>query len=90
MILISYDISDTKLRTKFMKYILRFGNRLQLSVYEIDNSPRILKNIMADVNNIFMPKFSETDSVLIMNLSNTCEIIRMGHEVHYEEDLLIV
>lgn len=81
MILISYDISDTKLRTKFMKYILRFGNRVQMSVYEIDNSSRVLKNIMADIENEFMPKFSEADSILIMNLSASSEVIRMGHAV---------
>ncbi len=90
MILISYDISNTKLRTKFMKYILKYGTRVQFSVYEIDNSPRILKNIIAEINSYFLPKFSDEDSVLILNLSNSCNIVRMGNLVHDSEDLIIV
>ncbi len=89
MIIISYDISDNKTRTKFSKYIRRFGHKLQFSVYEIDNSPRILENIMADINSRFMPKFKETDSILVMNLTESCEIIRMGYAEHEEEDLII-
>ncbi|MCQ4775514.1 CRISPR-associated endonuclease Cas2 [Lacrimispora saccharolytica] len=42
MIIVSYDISDDKLRAKFAKYLSRFGNRIQYSVFEIDNSPRIV------------------------------------------------
>ncbi|MFA6679737.1 MAG: CRISPR-associated endonuclease Cas2 [Candidatus Methanomethylophilaceae archaeon] len=90
MILISYDIRNNKLRAKFSKYIKRFGHRVQLSVYEINNSGRILNNIIADIKNRFMNEFSEADSVLIMNLSATCEVIRMGYAIHEESELLIV
>lgn len=51
MIIISYDISDDRKRSKFSKYIKHFGHMLQYSVYEIDNSERILNNIIADINN---------------------------------------
>ena len=90
MILISYDISDDKLRTKFSKYIMRFGHRVQYSVYEIDNSPRILDNILVDIECRFMPLFSEADSVLIMELSNTCKIMRMGYAKHDDEVMIVV
>ena len=30
MIIISYDISNDKLRTKFAKYLSRFGHRIKL------------------------------------------------------------
>lgn len=40
MIIISYDISDDRKRSKFSKYIKRFGHMLQYSVYEIDNSDK--------------------------------------------------
>lgn len=49
MVIISYDISDDKLRTKFSKYLSRFGHRLQYSVFEIDKSTRILNNIITDL-----------------------------------------
>ena len=51
MVIISYDISNDKKRAKFNKYIRKFGHMLQYSVYEIDNSERILKNIITDINN---------------------------------------
>ncbi|WP_108977929.1 CRISPR-associated endonuclease Cas2 [Leptospira ryugenii] len=33
MLLISYDISDTKLRTKFAKYLKKYGERQQYSLF---------------------------------------------------------
>ena len=51
MVIVSYDISDDKLRTKFSKYLSKFGHRLQYSVFEIDNSNRILDNIVTDIKN---------------------------------------
>ena len=90
MIMISYDISDSKLRSKFSKYIKRFGRRLQFSVYEIDNSPRILAIITSDIESTFMPLFKETDSVLIIVTSSSCEIIRLGYSAHEEEELILV
>jgi CRISPR-associated endoribonuclease Cas2 len=90
LIMISYDIQDDKIRTKFSKFIRKFGHRIQLSVYEIDNCSRVLDNIIAEIKNRFMSLFSEADSVLILNLSSSCEVIRMGYEVHEETDLIMV
>jgi len=90
MILISYDIQDDKLRTKFAKYIKRFGHRIQYSVYEINNCNRILDNIVADITNRFLDKFSDADTILILKLSKTCEIIRMGYAKHEEADVIMV
>ncbi|MCL1797458.1 MAG: CRISPR-associated endonuclease Cas2 [Eggerthellaceae bacterium] len=90
MILISYDIADNKLRTKFSKYIQRFGHRLQYSVYEIDNGPRILDSIMSDLENTWEKRFSETDSVLIFHTSKTCKVIKYGYAKHDDEAVIIV
>ena len=90
MVLISYDISDTKKRNRFNKYIRKFGKRLQYSVYEIENSDRILRNIIDDLNYKFIKTFDESDSVYIFNLSKSCEIIKYGYASHEDEDLLIV
>lgn len=35
MIIVSYDISNDKVRSKFSKFLLEYGDRLQYSVYEI-------------------------------------------------------
>lgn len=90
MIILSYDISNDKLRTKFSKFISKFGHRIQFSVYEIDNSATILTNIITTIRLKFEDKFSEDDSVLIFNLSAHCEIIRMGYAKNEESDIIIV
>lgn len=90
MIIISYDISDNKKRAKFNKYIRKFGNMLQYSVYEIDNSEKILNNIIADLNNKFIKTFDETDSVYIFKLSQSCKTIKFGYARHEDDELLIV
>lgn len=90
MIIISYDIQDNKLRSRFNRYIRRFGFRLQYSVYEIENSQKVLDNISADITNKFEKLFSESDSVIIFNLSNTCKITRFGYAKNDEESIIIV
>jgi len=65
MIIISYDISNDKLRTRFSKYLEKYGHRIQYSVFELDNSDKILNNIMADISNRFEKRFSQEDSVII-------------------------
>ena len=90
MIIISYDISNDKKRTMFAKYLTRFGHRIQYSVFEIDNSERILDNIMTDIENRFMKKFDQEDSVYIFNLSANCKVKRYGYAKNEEGDLKIV
>lgn len=90
MIIISYDISDDKLRTKFSKYLSRFGHRIQYSVFEIDNSKRIIDNIVNDLNNNFEKRFSQEDSVIIFKMSSSCEIIRYGYAKNEENDFIII
>lgn len=90
MVIISYDISDDKLRTKFSKYLSRFGHRLQYSVFEIDNSTRILNNIITDLKNKYERAFSRSDSVIIFKMSSSCEIIRYGYAKNDEKDFIII
>lgn len=90
MVIISYDISDNKKRAKFAKYIRRFGRMMQYSVYEIDNSERILNNIVSDINNKFMKLFDQNDSVYIFQLSNSCKVQKFGFAKNEDSPLLIV
>ena len=90
MIVISYDISDDKKRTKFSKYLTKFGHRIQYSVFEIDNSERILNNIIADIENKFMKIFGQEDSVYIFNMSSSCKIKRYGYAKNEETTLKII
>lgn len=90
LIIISYDISDDKLRTNFSKYLSRFGRRIQYSVFEIDNSTRILNNILADIKNQYERKFSQEDSVIVFVLSKMCKTIRYGYAKNEEDDFKII
>lgn len=90
MIVVSYDISDDKLRTRFAKYLSRFGHRLQYSVFEIDNSEKIVDNIVSDLKNRYEKKFGQEDSVIIFKLSASCEVLRFGYAKNDERDFLII
>ena len=90
MVIISYDISNNRKRNRFSRYIKRFGNRLQYSVYQIENSERILDNIVQDINNIFLKVFDQTDSVYIFHLSKTCKIDKYGYAANEDKELIIV
>ena len=58
MILVSYDISNDKVRTKFAKFLSKFGFRLQYSVFEIHNSEAVLSNIENEIQNVYMKAFT--------------------------------
>jgi CRISPR-associated protein Cas2 len=90
MLIVSYDISDDKVRSKFAKFLEKFGARLQYSIFEIKNSPRILNNIKAEIKNNFEKQFSQEDSVLIFMLSKQCKIERYGYAKNDEKTLIII
>ena len=90
MILISYDIKDDKLRTKFSKYIKKYGYRVQYSVFEITNSKRLLNNIMIEITNNFEKKFNQGDSVIIIETSENCKITRWGYAKNEESDIIFI
>lgn len=66
------------------------GHRLQYSVFQIDNSFRIIDNIIQDLKNNFEKKFTQEDSVMIFKLSSSCEIIRFGYAKNDEKDFFII
>lgn len=90
MIVISYDISNNKKRTRFSKYLQKFGHRIQYSVFEIDNSEKILTNIIAEIENRFQKDFSQEDSVYIFRMNPNCEIHRFGYAANEEKDAIII
>lgn len=90
MIIVSYDIKNNKLRTKFSKYIEKFGYRIQYSVFEITNSKRMLNNIMIEIKNKFESKFSQADSIIIIQTSENCKITKFGFAKNDECDIILV
>lgn len=89
MLLVSYDISNDKTRTRFSKYLSQFGHRLQYSLFEINNSKRILNLIQIEIKNTYSKKFEETDSIMIFQMSPSCVITKYGYAKHQDEDLVL-
>lgn len=90
MLFVTYDISNDKQRTKFSKFLQKFGRRVQYSVFELKNSHRILQNVMTEVSYKHQPKFSNVDSVLIMNLCAGCKkkMVRYGSPLNEEKPVV--
>lgn len=89
MLIISYDISNDKKRSKFNKYIKKYGHRLQYSVYEIKNSERILKIVLSDIEHVFSKNFDQKDSIIIIKTNPNCDIIKYGYAKNDEDDIII-
>lgn len=90
MLLVVYDIQDDKVRTRFAKFLKQFGRRVQYSVFEITNSPRILANIKAEIQCRYEKIFKQGDSVLIFLIADNACIERFGYPVNEETDLIIM
>ena len=89
MIILTYDIKDDSLRTEFSKFILSYGRRLQYSVYEIDNSKRVLEIVKDEIRDRFEKRFTQGDSVMIFKITKENQILRFGYAKNEEDDLVI-
>ncbi|MBR5160659.1 MAG: CRISPR-associated endonuclease Cas2 [Thermoguttaceae bacterium] len=90
MIIISYDISDNKKRTRFAKFLSKFGHRIQYSVFEIDNSSAVLDNVITEINNKFIKNFEQSDSVYLFKMSSSCIIQKFGYSANEDDSLIII
>lgn len=87
MLVVSYDIHDTKLRTRFSKMLTRNGAiRLQFSVYEVNNTKRVLDNLMIKIEQ-FAKEFSGADSVIIFDVSEV-KLKKYGNAIHRDTDII--
>lgn len=92
MLIVSYDIHNDKLRTKFAKLLQRYGRRLQLSVWELKNSDRVMSIILSEIAQRFQDRFEKSDSILIFDVCRGCQkkIVRYGYAVHEEEEIVFI
>lgn len=88
MIIISYDIKDDKIRTKFAKMLCSQGAiRLQFSVYEVNNTQRVIDNIKTNIVDKFYKLFTGADSVLIFDAPNA-KVQKYGNAIHRDSDVV--
>ena len=90
MFLVAYDIADDKVRTKFSKFLSKFGYRLQYSIFEIRNSDRVLDNIRTEINNKFLKLFKQSDSVIIFDVPEKSIVETYGYARNEKDDFFIV
>ena len=67
---VSYDIPDTKRRTKLAKTLEDFGDRVQYSVFECILDGNLLNKMVARIHKIVS---EEEDNVRIYTLCASCE-----------------
>lgn len=91
MLIISYDITNNKLRSQFSKYIKKYGEKIQYSVYRVHNSRRVLKNIQKEIEFKYRKRFKLTDSVYIFEICKSCQskILKYGQCVYEDKDVII-
>jgi CRISPR-associated protein Cas2 len=90
MLVVSYDISNDKLRTRFSKTLESSGGiRLQMSVFEFNNTNRILENLKIKIEADFSKKFKGGDSVFIFE-TDSAKAIKYGNAIHRDKDLVIL
>lgn len=88
MLVVSYDISDNKLRTKFAKTLEKQGAiRLQYSVYEVNNTKRVLDNLKVRIENYYSKLFDGGDSVFIFETDEK-QALKYGNAIHRDLDIV--
>lgn len=87
MIIISYDISDDKMRTNFSKMLKKHGAiRLQFSVYEAVNTKRIIGNLVAKIE-AYSQHFTADDSVIIFDV-DADKLTKYGYAIHRDQPIV--
>ena len=88
MIIISYDISNDRFRNRFAKMLTKNGAvRLQFSVYEVNNTTRVIDNIILKIENVFSKRFSGADSVVIFDVMRE-KVKKYGNAIHRDSDVV--
>lgn len=87
MIIVSYDISNDKMRTNFSKMLKSNGAiRLQYSVYEVVNTKRIMDNLVTKIE-AYAKHFTADDSVMIFQV-NSESIKKYGNAIHRDKPIV--
>lgn len=87
MIIVSYDISDNKMRANFSKMLIKQGAiRLQFSVYEVVNTNRIMDNLVAKIE-AYSKHFTFDDSVIIFDV-NSDKLTKYGNAIHRDQPIV--
>ena len=73
----NYELSSTK----------NGAIRLQYSVYEVNNTDRIINNLIVMIEDMFVKKFDGGDSVIIFDVS-AVKLKKYGNALHRYTDII--
>jgi len=85
---ITYDISDNKIRNKLMKLLKNYGRRVQFSCFEVDLTEKELETLK---NKIATLIDDSTDKVYIFPISSyvTNDIVKLGIKEKQNESYIL-
>lgn len=87
MIVVSYDIADSKMRTKFSNMLKEYGAiRIQFSVYEVVNTKRIMDNLIVKIES-YAKHFTYNDSVIIFDVISD-NLTKYGNAIHRDQPIV--
>lgn len=92
--MISYDISETRIRNKVSKILEGFGRRIQYSVFECDLEEKVFNRLYKQL--LEQTIDSDSDSIRIYRLCKKCaeEFVTIGtvggRNVRKESNVIIV
>ena len=87
MIIVSYDIHDDKIRSKFSKLLEKNGAiRLQFSVYEFNNTKRLSDTLLLRIEQ-FAKAFTGADSIMIIE-GSAIKVMKYGNAIHRDQDVV--
>ena len=92
MLIVSYDFENDRARTRFAKFLEKYGDRIQYSVWQVRDSQRVLQNILTEVELRYKKHFTGADSIYIFQVCEGCKkkIKRYGYAKHEESDLIYI
>lgn len=68
--------------------LTRYGAiRLQYSVYEVNNTDRVINNLMVIIEETFAKHFGGEDSVVIFDVSSI-KLKKYGNAIHRDQDVV--
>lgn len=87
MKVVSYDIRDDKIRSRFNKMLTKMGAiRLQYSVYEVRCTKRVTDNLMLKID-AYSKHFCPDDSVVIFDVDSD-KLTKYGNAIHRDKPVV--
>ncbi len=92
MLIVSYDFTSDRTRSRFSRFLEKYGHRVQYSVFQIRDSKRVLQNILTEVELKYKKEFTGADSIYVFRICEGCDkkVERYGYAKHEESDLVFL